>query len=279
MIAKSIIDSDAFLDMPMSARLLYYDLNMRADDDGFVNGPKKIMRMVGATWDDMKILIARKFVIYFESEIIVIKHWRIHNYIRRDTYKETNYKEEKSMLEFDENKAYRLASQRVVDGPSTQDRIGKDSIGYKEKEIYKEKEAETPSEISCLVETVSESNESIVDNPKDSIPYSKILDYLNTKANRSFQNVHGNRRLIKARFNEGYTEQDFYKVIDTMCERWINTEYEEYLQPTTLFGNKFDKYLNKPKLNKKSEDDVVYDSNVNKAVSEEELAALRRFRE
>ena len=94
MFAKTIIDSDAFLDMPMSARLLYYDLSMRADDDGFNNAPKKIMRTIGATTDDMNILIARKFVIPFDSGVVVIKHWKIHNYIAKDRYKETKYKEE-----------------------------------------------------------------------------------------------------------------------------------------------------------------------------------------
>lgn len=109
MFSKRIIDSDAFLDMPMSARLLYYDLAMRADDDGFVNSPKKIMKIVGASNDDMNILIMRKFILHFPEGIIVIKHWLIHNYIRQDTYKETTYKEEKALLELDENKAYRIA--------------------------------------------------------------------------------------------------------------------------------------------------------------------------
>ena len=98
MFAKTIIDSDAFIDMPMSARLLYYDLGMRADDDGFINSPKKIMKFIGATKDDMNILILRKFIIPFESGVVVVKHWRIHNYIRKDTYNETAYKKEKSML-------------------------------------------------------------------------------------------------------------------------------------------------------------------------------------
>ena len=95
MFAKTIIDSDAFLDMPISARLLYYDLSMRADDDGFVNSPKKIMRMIGATEDDLRILAIRKFIIPFDNGIVVIKHWYIHNYIRKDTYNETPYKEQK----------------------------------------------------------------------------------------------------------------------------------------------------------------------------------------
>lgn len=129
MFAKTIIDSDAFLDMPISARLLYYDLAMRADDDGFINSPKKIMKFVGATNDDMNILIMRKFIIPFDNGVVVIKHWRIHNYIRKDTYNETSYKEEKSMLELDENKAYRLTIDSSVDGSSTQVRLGKVSIG------------------------------------------------------------------------------------------------------------------------------------------------------
>lgn len=132
MFAKTIIDSDAFLDMPMSARLLYYDLSMRADDDGFNNSPKKVMRTIGATTDDMNILIARKFIIPFENGVVVIKHWRIHNYIRKDTYNETPYKEQKAMLEFDENKAYRVKKDDCllsVDDPLTQDRLGKDRLG------------------------------------------------------------------------------------------------------------------------------------------------------
>ena len=126
MFAKTIIDSDAFLDMPVTARLLYYDLAMRADDDGFVNSPKKIMRMIGASQDDLTILGLRKFVIPFETGIVVIKHWKIHNYIRKDTYNETKYKEEKAELELDENNAYRRLS---VDESSTQDRLGKDRVG------------------------------------------------------------------------------------------------------------------------------------------------------
>lgn len=128
MFAKSIIDSDAFIEMPISARLLYYDLSMRADDDGFVNSPKKIMRMIGASNDDMNILIARKFVIAFENGVVVIKHWRIHNYIQSDRYKETNYKEQKALLEYDENKAYRLSNQPCIQNVSiseAQVRLGK----------------------------------------------------------------------------------------------------------------------------------------------------------
>ena len=134
MFAKTIIDSDAFLDMPMSARLLYYDLGMRADDDGFINSPKKIMRMIGASNDDVNILIARKFVIPFDSGVVVIKHWRINNYLRNDRYTETKYLEEKSILEVDKNGSYTAKNNTgIPTGIPTVStgkvRLGKDSIG------------------------------------------------------------------------------------------------------------------------------------------------------
>jgi hypothetical protein len=132
MFAKTIIDSDAFIDMPVTARLLYYDLAMRADDDGFVNSPKRIMRTIGASQDDLTILILRKFIIPFDNGIVVIKHWRIHNYIRKDTYNPTTYTEQKDMLELDENKAYKLRDCEdatgyiePVDGTLTQIRLDK----------------------------------------------------------------------------------------------------------------------------------------------------------
>lgn len=136
MFAKTIIDSDAFLEMPTTSQLLYFHLSMRADDDGFVNKPKSLMRMVGCKDDDLKLLFVKKFLIPFESGVVVIKHWKIHNYIRKDTYTETKYKEEKSSLELDENSAYRLAEtsplqicDESVTSPSTQVRLGKDRIG------------------------------------------------------------------------------------------------------------------------------------------------------
>ena len=106
MFAKAIIDSDAFLDMPLSTQALYFHLSMRADDEGFVGNPKKIQRMIGASDDDCKLLVMKRFVLTFESGIIVIKHWKIHNYIQADRFKETTYLEEKSMLTLDGKKAY-----------------------------------------------------------------------------------------------------------------------------------------------------------------------------
>ena len=106
MFSMQIVDSDAFLDMPSSTQNLYFHLNMRADDEGFIDNPKKIMRVVGASQDDMNVLITKRFVIIFESGVIVIKHWKMHNYIRADRLNPTVYTQERAMLDLKENNAY-----------------------------------------------------------------------------------------------------------------------------------------------------------------------------
>lgn len=106
MFAKSIVLTDAFLDMPMSARCLYFTLGMLADDDGFVGSPKSIMRQCGASQDDLMVLLSKRFVLGFDSGVIVIKHWRINNYLQADRYHPTNYKEELAMLMLDEKGSY-----------------------------------------------------------------------------------------------------------------------------------------------------------------------------
>jgi hypothetical protein len=113
MFTQKIIDSDAFLDMPLSTQALYFHLNMRADDDGFINNPKKIVRMIGASEDDFKVLIAKNFVMQFDSGIIVVKHWKMYNYIQKDRYKPTVYEDEKAQLSVKENGAYTLCIQDV----------------------------------------------------------------------------------------------------------------------------------------------------------------------
>lgn len=135
MFAKTIIKSDAFLDMPATAKVLYFYLMAEADDDGFVNSPRSVMRNAMCTDDDMKVLIAKRFVILFDSGVIVIKHWRMHNYIRTDRYKPTVYTEEMAKLTVKENGAYSDGYQMDTVGiPSdyqmdTQISIGKNSIG------------------------------------------------------------------------------------------------------------------------------------------------------
>ena len=108
MFTMKIVDSDAFLDMPLSTQCLYFHLNMRADDDGFIGNPKKIMRMIGASEDDLKILLAKKFLIIFENNIVVIKHWWMHNTLIKDRYHETSYTDEKNQLKIKDNNSYTL---------------------------------------------------------------------------------------------------------------------------------------------------------------------------
>lgn len=150
MMSLKIIDTDLFLEMPISARLLYYDLCMRADDDGFVSSPKKIQKMTGCSEDDLKLLMAKQFIIPFETGICVIKHWKIHNYIRTDRYQETEYKQEKQMLETVDN-TYSLTNvipnvNQMSYQMDTQVRLGKDSIG-KDNNIHKKFQKPTIEEI------------------------------------------------------------------------------------------------------------------------------------
>ena len=150
MFAKSIVLSDAFLDMPLSARCLYFTLGMLADDDGFVGSPKSIMRQCGASQDDMAILLQKRYLLGFESGVIVIKHWRMNNYLQKDRYKRTTYLEELEQLVIDQRGAYtekgkngeRYIECEVSDSVNEpmyteciqnvytgKDSIGKDSIG------------------------------------------------------------------------------------------------------------------------------------------------------
>ena len=128
MFSKKITDSDKFLDLPLTAQALYFHLNMHADDDGFVDNTKTIKRMIGASDGDLRILMEQAFVLPFESGVIVIKDWKIHNYIPKDRYQKTVHTTEFSRLTLEENKSYTECIQNVYN-LDTQDRIGKDRIG------------------------------------------------------------------------------------------------------------------------------------------------------
>ena len=167
MFAKSVIDSDLFLDMPPTTQMLYFHLAMRADDDGFINNPRRIQRMIGASDDDMRILIAKQFILTFENGVIVIRHWKLHNYIRKDMYHPTEYQAERQMLSLKNNKSpYELNadagsqdSSRTCNGYVTdssrtcnetvsigKDRKGKDRIG---KDRLDAAATDTPSSGEC----------------------------------------------------------------------------------------------------------------------------------
>ena len=115
MFTMKIVDSDAFLDMPLSAQCLYFHLNMRADDDGFVGNPKRVMKIVSASEDDLKLLIMKKFVLAFDGGVIVIKHWRMHNTLSQNRYHETQYLDEKSLLKIKQNGSYSFEKGDIID--------------------------------------------------------------------------------------------------------------------------------------------------------------------
>ncbi len=150
MFSLDVIDTDIFLEMPPSTQSLYFHLGMRADDNGFVASPKKIVSMIGCNTDDLKLLIAKNFIIPFESGVCVIREWKVNNYIRPDRYKETIYTEELDCLKCDKNGIYQLSNTKCIpnDIPmvyqmDTQVRLGKDSIGYIKENILKEKSEDT----------------------------------------------------------------------------------------------------------------------------------------
>ncbi len=149
MFSKSIVDSDAFLELPCTAQTLYFHLCIKADDDGFSNTPQKTKKLLGASDSDLELLENGGFIISFDSGVVVIRHWKVHNYVRKDTYKKTLYSKEMDELFVSEDGIYYKKSeytddfsadedfvdepstsrQRTVDEPSTQDRIGKESLG------------------------------------------------------------------------------------------------------------------------------------------------------
>lgn len=115
MFSMKICDSDAFLDMPLSTQCLYFHLNMRADDDGFVGNPRRIQKLVGTSEDDLKLLIMKKFLLIFENGVIVIKHWKMHNTIQNDRRKETSYQDELMQLTVKKDKSYTFAKSEEIE--------------------------------------------------------------------------------------------------------------------------------------------------------------------
>jgi len=184
------------------------------------------------------LLIMKSFVITFESGVIVIKHWKMHNYIQSDRYKPTDYIEEKKMLGLKQNKAYTLDESKMVKPLDTKciqdvsvgkDRLGKDRIG--KNNILSDKQKKQLADTTPLMY--------------------EVIDYLNMRAGTHYKaGTDKTKRCIKARLNEGFKIEDFKTVIDKKCNEWMGTEFQQYLRPETLFGTKFEGYLNqtiKPK--------------------------------
>jgi len=235
MFSRKITETDRFLEMPLSSQALYFHLNMGADDEGFIDKAKTIQRTIGASDDDMKLLIAKGFIIPFDSGVVVIRHWRIHNYIRSDRFQSTLHQDEKTQLEYDHSKTAMLKPlENVIPNGyhlDTQDRVSKVSL---------DKDSLDKDSLTTYTEE------------DEVIPYKEIIEYLNTKTGKNYRdNVQKNKSLIKARWSEGYRLDDFKQVIDNTVTDWSGTKYAKYLRPETLFGTKFDSYLNQGKVVKR----------------------------
>jgi hypothetical protein len=234
MFAKTIIDSDAFLDMPLSTQCLYFHLSMRADDDGFLNNCKKIQRTIGASDDDLRLLMMKKFIIPFENGIVVIKHWKIHNYIQSDRYKPTVYQEEKSQLVLKRNRAYSLCSDElhepdraklpesvveqsvdaicIQNGYSleAQDRLGKDRLGKVSLEIEDRSSSLRSEDLAA-----SESAATPQTERPAPIPYHEIADLYNgacPKMPKCTVLSDARKKAIRARYSFGYKLDDFRRL-------------------------------------------------------------------
>jgi hypothetical protein len=244
MMSKKIIDTDNFLDMPQSTQCLYFHLLLRADDDGFIQSPKSIMRITGCKEDDLKLLIAKRFVIGFETGVIVIRHWRIHNYVQSDRYSKSELPEAKQ-VEL-KNKVY-----EVVEPPMNTDNTCMDTKCIQnvynldtQIRIDKIREEENRIETICHVSHDDEAQK----------PHVEIIEYLNLKTGSKFKpSTKPYVQAIQARLKEGYSIDDFKTVINKKCAEWIGTKMEKYLTPKTLFApSHFDQYLNanvKPEMN------------------------------
>ncbi|MCC8439891.1 DNA replication protein [Leuconostoc pseudomesenteroides] len=231
MFSKEITTSDTFVDMPMSSQLLYFHLGMEADDEGFIGNAKMLSRAYGANSDDLSLLKAKGFIIMFETGVSVVKDWNLNNKIRKDRVKPTIYRSEKSLLNVDIDGAYyvdnQMATKRqpIDNQMSAQDRLGKDRLGKDRKDIL-----------------------SGSDEP-DRIPYKEIVDYLNKKTGSKYRSSGSKTKtLIKARVHDGFELKDFKQVIDIKTEQWLSDQkMNKFLRPETLFGTKFEGYLNENK--------------------------------
>lgn len=225
MFSKKIVESDAFLDMPLSTQALYLHLNMEADDDGFVNSPKRIQRMIGASEDDLKLLLAKNFIITFDTGVIVIKHWKLNNSIRKDRYVKTAYAEELNLLGLKENGVYTLNqvttnvqpsdNQCASDGSRSigKDSIDKESIVEDSIDICSELENSEPPVITLILNDKTEYGvmQKDIDTYKDLYPAVDVMQEL---------------KKMKGWCISNETKRKTRKGIKRFINSWLSTEQD-----------------------------------------------------
>lgn len=233
MFSKSIIDSDAFIEMPMTTQCLYFHLGMRADDDGVVNNAKSIMRLIGAKEDDMNVLIARKFVICLDQSIIVIKHWKINNYIQKDRYKPSKYQELINSLEIEENGAYTSKikenkDEKCIQSVSTSDtqyRLGKVRL-----------------DTNNNILSISDDEKAVFDlwNKLNFVKHRELTEQILSQIRKSLA-MYGKNKIFEAMLNYSkvyHDESYFFKY------KWSLIEFLKQANAMPEFFNDGVKYLN-----------------------------------
>lgn len=250
MFDRNIVTDDDFLELSVQAQCLYFHIGLVADDDGLTKNYKSYMKLIGATDDDVNSLIEKGFIYQFESGVIVVRHWMIHNTIRRDRYRETIFQKEFKQLSIAENNEYILLNNDgIPDGNQmeTENSIVKYSIGD-------DSSAQVTS-VQVNQEKINQENNSKGEvremsfsiMNEDDIFVKDVMDYLNKKLNTSY-NWENNetKKLIINLKNKGFKKLDFQIVIDKKYDEWHNNKMVSQLRPLTLFGDKFEMYLNQP---------------------------------
>lgn len=267
-----IVDTDAFLDMPLSTQCLYFHLNMRADDDGFIGNPKRIEKIIGANDDDLKLLIAKRFVILFDDGVIVIKHWRMHNTLSRDRYIETSYTDEKKKLLLKDNGSYSLTNGNSIDDTKLIERSNRQTHKrrkiderktHSDKDIGLDKDLELDLDTELDKDKEKDINDLIVS--KDTIRQTdvqRIIDEWNTLEEFGINPVKRmtskREQAVKARIRQNHMD-DILEAIENIRhssflqgqnkEGWMIT-FDWFLKPGNFAkvfeGNYLDKSGNKP---------------------------------
>lgn len=244
MFSLDVVDSDQFIDLPITTRLLYYELGMRADDDGFVGNPKKVTKIAECTEKDLKILNEKEFIYFFDSGVLVIRHWNMNNQIRHDRYNQTCYIAEKNKLYKENNVYYLIKDKWLPDGIPM---VATDKISIDKNSVEK---------ISKEKNSLDEKREDVIVLSNNDVLVKDIIDYLNLKTNTSYNwNRTDIKQLINNWVEKGYKKLDFQIVIDKKYDEWKDSKMIVHLTPYTLFGEKFENYYNQP-VKKKSLEDI-----------------------
>lgn len=237
MFDSKIINRDDFLELSLEAKAIYFLLGIFADDEGFIS-PKKILKLYGGNDSMLDELIESKFIIQFKSGVVLITDWNINNYLNQKRIRETIYTSEKQQIKYDEN------THKYICLTNVNNNLSKGLINVKpeEKRIEESRLEDNSIEENSL--------NIICLDTQDYIPYEEIINYLNLKTGYNYRSdISKTRKLIQSRWKEGFKLDDFKNVIDKKTNEWFNTDMKKYLRPETLFGTKFEGYLNQDLVN------------------------------